>query len=138
LTVENRFPDAIDRSFVHRGDFVTRHPIEARSTPTRCLSCHTTSSCDSCHVERGVSAARTGATSPHPPGWIGPDTLSNDFHGRSARREITTCAACHDHGPATNCIRCHKVGGYGGKPHPEGWNSSRSSSEAMCRYCHGS
>ncbi len=136
LTVETRYPDAIDRQFIHRGDFVTRHPIEARSTPATCLRCHTTSSCDSCHVERGVSAARVGSANPHPVGWIGPNTASSDFHGRAARRDIVTCAACHDHGPATNCIRCHKVGGYGGKPHPERWQSSRSSSEAMCRYCH--
>ncbi len=136
LTVETRNPDAIDRRFIHRGDFITRHPIEARSAPATCLSCHTTSSCDSCHVERGVSAARIGSANPHPVGWIGPNTASSDFHGRAARRDIVTCAACHDHGPATNCIRCHKVGGYGGTPHPEQWRSGRSSSAAMCRYCH--
>jgi hypothetical protein len=136
IPIEVRRPEAIGAGFVHRGDFLTRHPIEARSQPTACLKCHSTSSCDDCHVRRGVSGNAVDGRNPHPIGWVGPDTDSKNFHGRAARRDVVSCAACHDRGPATNCIRCHRVGGSGGNPHPGGWTSSRSKGAAMCRYCH--
>jgi hypothetical protein len=87
-------------------------------------------------VARGVSANRVGARNPHPPGWVGSNPNARSFHGREARRDILLCASCHDQGPATNCIRCHKVGGFGGNPHPGGWRSTQSESSTMCRYCH--
>jgi hypothetical protein len=137
IAVEVRRPDAITAGFIHRDDFKTRHAIEARSQPATCVRCHAPSTCDSCHVEHGVSGNAVGATSPHPRGWVGPDTGSPSFHGRAARRDIVSCAACHDRGPATNCILCHKVGGQGGNPHGRGYSSSRSPSAPMCRSCHG-
>jgi hypothetical protein len=137
LTVEARRPDAVERDFEHRGDFMSRHPIEARSQPATCLKCHSASSCDSCHLARGISAGRLDSPNPHPVGWVGPNTTSRDFHGRAARQNILVCTACHDQGPATNCIRCHSVGGFGGNPHPRGWDSARSTGDGMCRYCHG-
>jgi hypothetical protein len=136
ISVEQRRPDAIEREFVHKGDFISRHPIEARTQPASCLKCHSTSSCDACHIQRGISAARPGAPNPHPAGWVGTNTASRDFHGRAARRNILVCTACHDQGPATNCIRCHRVGGFGGNPHPRGWQSARTDGAGMCRYCH--
>lgn len=135
LSPELREPEAIERGHVHRGDFMVRHAIEARQDGVRCLSCHSPPSCDGCHVERGVSAARVGAQSPHAPGWVG-GSASKASHGRAARRDLVTCMACHDQGPATNCIQCHRVGGTGGNPHPSGWDSDRSTSHGMCRYCH--
>jgi hypothetical protein len=137
ISVEARNPDAIQREFVHRGDFVTRHTIEARSAIATCQRCHQPSFCDSCHVQRGVAGNAVGSHNPHPAGWVGHDTSNPNFHGRAAKRDIVTCAACHDQGPATNCILCHRVGGSGGNPHPSGWSSSRSPQSAMCRYCHG-
>ncbi len=137
LRVEKREPDAIQRRFVHRGDWLTVHPIEAKSQPRRCLSCHSTESCDACHVQHGVSGNAFEGANPHPPGWVGSNPDAADFHGRAARRDILTCAGCHDQGPATNCIRCHAVGGPGGNPHPHGWKSARSDNASMCRYCHG-
>ncbi len=137
LTVEARRPERIESGQVHRGDFMVRHAIEARSEPARCLSCHTVSTCDSCHAARGVSANVANPANPHPPEWIGTNTSSSDFHGTVARRDIVACAGCHEAGPATNCIRCHKVGAYGGNPHPRGWKSARGTDAEMCRYCHG-
>lgn len=136
LGVEARRPELIEAGFVHRGDFIVRHAIEARSEPVGCMSCHSVASCDNCHVERGVSGNRLGAANPHPPGWVGNDVDSRDFHGRAARRDLLSCAGCHEQGPATNCIRCHKVGGFGGNPHPGGFKSAQSRSAMMCRYCH--
>ena len=137
LSVERRRPEAVTRTFVHLGDFMTRHAIEAQSQPTRCLRCHTTDTCDSCHLARGVSAGLIAGRNPHPPGWVGSNAGARSFHGAAARRDILLCASCHDQGPSTNCIRCHKVGAYGGNPHPSGWKSARSESSQMCRYCHG-
>jgi hypothetical protein len=137
LTIEQRRPERIETRQVHRGDFMVRHAIEARSEPALCASCHTPQSCDSCHAMRGVSANIANPRNPHPPGWVGTNTQSSDFHGPAARRDILSCAGCHEAGPATNCIRCHTVGAYGGNPHPQGWKSSRGQDTQMCRYCHG-
>jgi hypothetical protein len=136
LLVEQRKPESIERQFKHVGDFLTVHAIESRSRPATCIRCHSSSSCDGCHIERGVSAARNGAVNPHPIGWMSRDPTATTFHGRAARRDPLSCMACHDHGPATNCIACHRVGGGAGNPHPRGWSSSRSPESPMCRYCH--
>jgi hypothetical protein len=136
LSVERRRPEQVERNFVHRGDFMVRHSIEAQSQSSRCVRCHSVESCDSCHVARGVSANRISGRSPHPPGWITSDPNGKSLHGRDARRDIVLCASCHEQGPATNCIRCHKVGGSGGNPHPGGWKSTQSKSSKMCGYCH--
>lgn len=136
LSVERRRPEAVTRSFVHRGDFITTHAIEAQSQPARCQRCHTPESCDACHSARGVSAGLVDGRNPHPPGWVSNNANARSFHGAAARRDILLCASCHDQGPATNCIRCHRVGGYGGNPHPAGWKSTRSENSQMCRYCH--
>jgi hypothetical protein len=136
LAVEARRPERVESRQVHRGDFMVRHAIEARSEPARCLSCHTPETCDTCHIARGVSANRMDARNPHPLEWVGANPASSNFHGPAARRDILGCASCHEAGPATNCIRCHKVGAYGGNPHPRGWRSAREPSNQMCRYCH--
>lgn len=136
LSVERRRPEAVQRSFVHRGDFMTTHPLEAQSQPARCLRCHTTESCDACHTARGVSGSLIEGRNPHPAGWVGGSASARSSHGTAARRDILACATCHDQGPSTNCIRCHRVGAYGGNPHPSGWKSARSENDQMCRYCH--
>lgn len=137
MGIEIRRPDRLDSQQVHRGDFMVRHALEAASQPSRCLNCHAPQTCDSCHAQRGVSGNVRGALNPHPLGWVGSNTASSSFHGPAARRDIASCAACHEQGPATNCIRCHKVGAFGGSPHPPGFRSTQSLNSQMCRYCHG-
>jgi hypothetical protein len=136
LRAEVRNPDAITAGYVHRGDYLTRHAIEARQQPAPCLGCHEPASCDGCHAKRGVSAASVGARSPHPIGWVGNDTQSANFHGRAARHDVAECAACHDQGPGTGCIRCHRVGAVGGTPHRRGSEPPGQKTSAPCRYCH--
>jgi hypothetical protein len=137
LTAEARSPERIESTSFHRGDFMSRHALEASAAPARCATCHAPQTCDSCHVTRGVSGNATASRNPHPPGWVGNAADVRSAHGLEARRDISACASCHDQGPATNCIRCHQVGGYGGNPHPRGWQSARSPNDQMCRYCHG-
>jgi hypothetical protein len=136
LSIERRRPEKIEKRLVHRGDFMVRHAIEAQSQSARCVRCHTVDTCDACHVARGVSGNARANRTPHPPGWVGGNRDSKSSHGHEARRNIVLCASCHDQGPATNCIQCHKVGAYGGNPHPNGWQSNQSESSRMCGYCH--
>jgi hypothetical protein len=137
LSIEKRRPERVESHHFHRGDFMSRHAIEASSQSAVCANCHAPQTCDACHAARGVSANVMNARNPHPPGWVGTNTNSSSFHGAAARRDIVSCAGCHEAGPLTNCIQCHKVGAYGGNPHPQGWKSNRGRDSEMCRYCHG-
>ena len=137
LGPQTRNPEQLERTFVHRFDFLSRHPIEARSQPGACASCHVKTECDACHITRGVSGAVSGGTSPHPFGWASGLGAASNTHGLAARRDIGACASCHDQGPATNCVRCHKVGAIGGSPHPVGWRSTESTLAPQCLVCHG-
>jgi hypothetical protein len=128
-----RFPDAVDKAFIHRGDYVGRHAIEARSAGDSCVRCHQPNECASCHASRGVMQG--SGRSPHPAGWVSV-TGGPNLHGRAARREAISCAGCHDKGAASNCVTCHRVGGVGGNPHPPGWRTRQSKSDRVCRICH--
>lgn len=136
--IEIKFPEKVDSDFIHRNDFLSRHSLDASSDPAMCRRCHSESFCVSCHTEEGLTSAAKNPLDPHPPGWSWP--ASPNFHGPEARRDITRCAACHDQGPATICINCHKVGGIGGDPHPSGFADRHPLSEiphnSMCTYCH--
>ncbi|HQL56220.1 MAG: cytochrome c3 family protein [Myxococcota bacterium] len=135
-----RFSERVDRQLVHRGDYLTRHPIEARTDPASCQKCHSTRQCQACHEQARIAqtAAPIGdRASPHPAGWA-MDARSAEFHGDAARRDIVSCASCHDQGANSNCITCHKVGGTAGRsPHPRGWNPTTSKDTKMCKMCHG-
>lgn len=140
-----RFPERIQRQFIHRGDFVSRHTVEARSDPASCRKCHGQRHCRSCHALNGLAASvstgkRTGrgGKAVHAAGWMTPG--SSAFHGDKARQDIGRCASCHDRGAASNCVGCHRVGGMGGSPHPPGWSwrdkSAQCRNSTMCATCH--
>jgi hypothetical protein len=136
--VEVKFPDRVDRDFIHRNDFVSRHTIEAQADPVSCARCHGTSFCQNCHQAQNLTQNGTDPRSPHPAGYAFPG--SNPFHGTDARRNIASCAACHDQGAQSNCVRCHQVGGIGGNPHPPSWTLTHTRDEiggnGMCLICH--
>jgi len=136
ITVEDKEFNRVDRAFVHRGDFISRHAAEANANPASCEQCHTTSSCESCHTAQNVGAAGNDPRNPHPPGWALPG--SSAFHGEAARLEIESCAVCHDHGGHPDCVACHKVGGIGGNPHPPTFLSRHRTVDRtpMCLQCH--
>lgn len=134
------FPARIDRTFIHRGDWIGRHALEATARPGRCSQCHGSSYCVDCHTEEKTASNGDYRRSPHPPGYLrrGEGTK---FHGREARLGIQKCAACHDQGAASNCVQCHQEGGIGGNPHPPGWSRRGREKElhraTACIPCHG-
>jgi hypothetical protein len=138
-TVDVKFADRPDRRFIHRNDFLGRHAVEAKGDPASCQSCHAPSSCDKCHTLEHVAAGTLGAKSPHPPNWAMPGS-GGAFHGDEARRNINSCAACHDQGDQSNCVGCHKVGGIGGDPHPPTFAKKHNILDAQrdgrCTACH--
>jgi hypothetical protein len=141
VRVETKLIDRPDRRFIHRNDFLGRHQVEARADPASCARCHSTGadgSCETCHQRSHVAAGSLNARNPHPPGWGLPG--SGSFHGDAARRNIQSCASCHDQGDQSNCVQCHKVGGIGGDPHPIGFrtrhNLAEARSDGRCFACH--
>lgn len=133
----SRNPEAIERELVHRFDFVARHAIEAESQAGQCVTCHQPQECDACHATRGLSPTNKNAGSPHGAGWGSGLGAYRNAHGPAARRNIASCAACHDQGPASVCVQCHRVGGTGGSPHGQGWRSSEPVGAPQCQVCHG-
>ncbi|MCB9556311.1 MAG: cytochrome c3 family protein [Deltaproteobacteria bacterium] len=140
-----RFPEQINRRFVHRGDFVGRHMVEARARPETCAKCHGARHCQSCHEFRGVTPPKSNTTVASAAGRRvhGADVMkpgTPGFHGNQARRAINRCASCHDQGAQSNCVRCHKVGELGGNPHPTGFSwrgqSTACRENVMCGACH--
>ncbi len=131
--VELKLPERVDRRLVHRNDFLGRHALEAQADPALCQRCHGPASCERCHRQAGVSPASAGPRASHPPGW-------QAQHGAAARRDIVSCAACHDRGAASSCVGCHRVGGPGGSPHPPSFVRSHSREDIrkqrMCLTCH--
>jgi hypothetical protein len=135
LPVEAKFPERVTADFIHRADFVSRHAIEARADESTCRRCHGQTFCDACHTEQNLTPRAANPRSPHPPDFSFPG--SSNSHGPLARRDIASCAACHDQGARSNCVDCHKVGG---DPHPMGWASHHPRDEInrtpMCLTCH--
>jgi hypothetical protein len=138
VKIEALLPERVDRAFIHRGDFVGRHAIEASADPAMCSRCHGTSFCQECHDRRGLLSQADPARNPHPPGFADPRAAV--FHGPAARRDINSCAACHDRGASSSCVQCHRVGGVGGNPHPASWLLRHDRAELdrnpMCLACH--
>lgn len=136
------FPEAVQRDFIHRGDFVSRHMVEAGANPASCRKCHGSQFCDSCHTIQNVSPmAGPNARVPHTAGWM--QKSSGNFHGDAARRNIVACAGCHDQGRASICVTCHAVGAPAAgnvNPHPSSFKlkASDRSKNSMCLACHPS
>lgn len=118
---------------IHRAGFISRHPDESRANPGLCSTCHDSERfCLDCHTKKKV--AGFGLVTPHPPGWV---RARGGEHGRAARLEPQSCAACHGGAGEALCVGCHKVGGPGGNPHGPGFSSGLDARrDAPCRQCH--
>jgi hypothetical protein len=137
------YPEDVKRDLIHRGDYQSRHMVDVQANPASCRKCHGSSFCTTCHEQQNLmqppgstALPRTPAT--HLPGW-GTDKASGHFHGDAARKNIVSCAGCHDQGAASVCIQCHRVGGFAGvSPHPKSFKNKASdiSKNGMCQTCH--
>jgi len=144
MKISLAFPERTKARFIHRGDWLGRHGVKASAEPATCRKCHGGRHCSSCHELQGVvpptkaTAGVGGARNPHGPAWMTPGAAG--FHGRKARRNISSCAACHDQGASSNCVSCHTVGGLGGSPHPRSfrWRNKESACRTalVCAACH--
>lgn len=134
MPLEVVMPTAQYRDFVHRGDFFSRHGMEADLERGTCLRCHGTPFCDGCHQASGVGGG-VAPGSPHPPGWL--DPLSAFGHARAARRDLLSCVSCHEADAEQTCVPCHRVGGVAGNPHPPGFGIGQDPlAHGVCRACH--
>jgi cytochrome c7-like protein len=136
------FPEEVKRDFIHRGDYVSRHMIEAAQDPASCSRCHGKKYCESCHEQQNLTKLFAGSRVPEShekAGWAN-DRASGNFHGDAARRDISSCAACHDQGADSVCVLCHQVGGAGGNPHPRKFLRKHDDDDrrnnTMCAACH--
>lgn len=137
------FPEEVQRDFIHRGDYVSRHMIDANANPASCRRCHGTPFCESCHTQQNLTTRSGDPRNPHPPDWM--NQASGHFHGDAARRDITGCAGCHDQGADSLCVACHQVGGIADRPgvdngpHPASFVSKHrgdSKANMPCIACH--
>ncbi|HET8541709.1 MAG TPA: cytochrome c3 family protein [Anaeromyxobacter sp.] len=149
------FPERVERAYIHRGDYVSRHMIDAGANPASCRRCHGSAFCESCHELQGLSklSPATGETNANlrrprshdQDDWATPGTPGAlPRHGPAARRDIASCAGCHDQGAQATCVGCHRVGSpVAGtrSPHPKKFLSAHDrgdiSKNEMCRVCHG-
>lgn len=132
-----QWPEAVTAAFIHRGDYESRHAIDASVDAASCRRCHGSASCDACHDERGVSQRSPGALTRMPASHLVPNWNAGAVHGRAARQDIVSCAGCHDQGAASTCVICHR----NVDPHPAGWaarhnKTSDVAGNSMCRTCH--
>jgi hypothetical protein len=138
LAIETRLPDRVDRRFIHRNDFLAQHAFDAKAEPATCSRCHAPTFCSDCHTAQNLTLLAANPRTPHPPEWSFPGPANT--HAQAARQNIGSCAACHDQGAASVCVKCHKVGGVGGNPHPPGWDRRHPMEEiqqnSMCLACH--
>jgi hypothetical protein len=138
MKIEARLPERVNAAFIHRNDYVGRHAVDAQAEPAMCRRCHGSSFCESCHAAQNLTPLSANPRDPHPSVWSFPG--SSSFHGSAARRDIASCAPCHDQGARSICVDCHKVGGVGGNPHPAGWQTQHGRDEiqrnGMCLSCH--
>jgi hypothetical protein len=148
------FPERVDRSFIHRGDYVSRHMIEAGANPASCRKCHGSAFCESCHEQQGMSQFDANFRIPashQQPNWALPSTAGGlPQHAHAARRDISSCAGCHDQGAQATCVGCHRTAARGGiasdpvrnpnGPHPLSFITKHRNDDktknSMCLACH--
>ncbi len=131
-----KYPEQVRRNFVHRGDVLTMHRLQAKTDDSGCLKCHARSECRTCHERRKVAATVKQPDERHPAGWLAKG--SANFHGDQARRAIVSCATCHHGSGPGYCVDCHKASS-GLNPHPKGWNDKVrgvDTNDRMCAKCH--
>lgn len=133
---------------VHPNDFITLHPIQARTDATKCDSCHRAQSfCAACHERVGVGMNAASSFRPlnarvHPDYDLWVKSFGPQHHAVAASRDIQQCMACHRE---ESCMACHATTGVVAtsqtrNPHPAGFTSMCRSvaqkNDRACLKCH--
>lgn len=149
---------------VHDLNFRFTHGIEAKGKTNNCQTCHQTETfCAECHASEDGDFAMGGIMplSHTKSNFVTGLTPGSD-HAILAKRDIESCASCHDvQGADANCILCHSdpdgIKGTNPKTHAIGfmndsngnWHSDAGSvcydchsttntaGVGFCGYCHG-
>lgn len=134
----------------HSLDYRFTHGIDAKSKSSECQTCHQTESfCAECHTSGGGDYALSGVVPlSHTQSnflTIGVGTGGGE-HAVLAKRDMESCASCHDtYGADPSCILCHTdpdgLKGTNPKTHDTGfmkdvegnWHSDKGS---ICFDCH--
>jgi hypothetical protein len=138
--------DALQKPLsVHPNDYITLHPVQARTDAARCESCHRAQSfCAACHERSGVGmdanpSLRPRNTKVHPDYATWVDVLGPQHHGIAASRDIRSCTSCHRE---ESCISCHSELSERRQvnPHPNGFADAcrrlASANDRACLKCH--
>ncbi|MHB1687962.1 MAG: cytochrome c3 family protein [Ignavibacteriaceae bacterium] len=155
---------------VHDLNYRFTHGIDAKGKTAECQSCHQIDTfCASCHQSKQGDFSLGGI---EPTSHLEPNFMiigvgsGGGEHATLARRDIESCAACHDvQGGDPTCIQCHTdpdgIKGTNPKTHPANymrdvngdWHTSQGSicfnchtgsspsspaGVGFCGYCHGS
>ncbi|MEN8191548.1 MAG: cytochrome c3 family protein [Bacteroidota bacterium] len=138
-------------SLVHDLNYRYNHGIDARGKASECATCHQTETfCAECHnVDENGDFAMEGfvPTSHTQPNFTTMGVGSGGgVHAEIARRDIETCASCHDtQGADPNCIMCHTdndgIKGTNPKTHVVGFMNNEHGDwhgdfGAVCYNCH--
>ena len=135
---------------VHDINYVFTHGIDAKGKTAECTSCHETQTfCANCHQSKQGDFSLGGIT---PISHTKPDFMrigvgsGGGEHAILARRDIESCAACHDvQGADPTCIKCHLdsdgIQGTNPKTHPANFMKDvhgdwHDSDGAVCFNCH--
>jgi hypothetical protein len=136
---------------VHELNFRFTHPLQAEGRSQECTVCHEARSfCQDCHESQGVDVAGKPIwhSSPDWGALAGVVGTGGGLHAELARRDIETCAACHNtQGDDPTCLLCHTdfdgVRGTNPKTHESGFanrfgegSSFHDDSSALCFSCH--
>ncbi len=149
----------------HRTDWKEIHPIKAFDDPRSCDRCHSVKEfCSPCHAKfnpndlrfashrRQFSDLPASAGGPkhssftvdqcatcHPNSVL-PTHTWTDSHAREARKNLSSCQACHADGGI--CLKCHSAKtGLQINPHPKNWGKinnrlSSATNGKTCKICH--
>ncbi len=133
---------------VHDLNFRFSHGIDAKGKTNSCQSCHQTETfCAECHSSENGDFAMGGIVplSHTFPNFVTGLTPGSE-HAILAKRDIESCASCHDvQGADANCILCHSdpdgVKGTNPKTHADGFMKSsngdwHSNGASICYDCH--
>ena len=149
---------------IHDLNYRFTHGIDAKGKTNNCQSCHQIETfCSECHASEDGDFAMGGIVplSHTSPNFITGLTPGSE-HAVLAKRDIESCASCHDvQGADPNCILCHSdpdgIQGTNPNTHPSGFmkdihgdwhtdggsicynchSNTNTAGIGFCGYCHG-